>query len=813
MNFRAAVVLLPLVACLSACDQSGGTDPPVAVAANDAVQQTAQPTPPGGDMTISPADFDLRNRLGDQTSPYLLQHQHNPVFWFPWGAEAFEAARALDRPIFLSVGYSTCYWCHVMERESFENQTIADYLNEHFICIKVDREERPDVDDIYMAAVQAMTNRGGWPMSVFIDPFTLRPFLGGTYFPPEDRPGVPGFLSVLKQVEGFWRTQRTAIETQASQLADAVEQYLTLRAAPAEVSDRNVERGVSELLSRYDRADAGFGAAPKFPMSSYCDLLMGAAWELGPVRDTVTHTLDRMAIGGMYDQIGGGFHRYSTDAKWLVPHFEKMLYDNAQLASTYAMAYELTDDPFYAQILRETLDYVLREMTGPEGGFYSAQDAEVNHREGENYLWVADQVRSALEEAGEPDLVEFALEVYGFNQGTNFTDPHHPEDGPKNVVFLTARPDVLAEQMDIELDEFNTRLGRVNEILLAVRDTRDQPGLDDKVLSGWNGLMIAGMADGGRVLEASEYIEAAHQAADFVLTTMRAPDGGLLRSYRKGEAKIPAFLVDYAFMIHGLLAIYRADRSKAMLDAAQQLTAEARKRFWDEAYGGYFDTLDGQEDLFVRTKSVADGAIPAGNGMMLENLVDLYEITGEQHYLDDASATMRSVSSVVSRQPIASVVATRALHRLAQKHPEAIDAPLVVAPGDDNVVRISTDVKNISLAPGTEKTFDITVRIAKGFHINANRPGPSFLIPLKVELVGGTGLTVQADYPPGETYTGPIADEPVLVHNNKVVIPVRVQCTGPIMGRPRLAVTYQACTNQVCLEPVTDILTVRFTAE
>ncbi|MHC4991738.1 MAG: thioredoxin domain-containing protein, partial [Planctomycetota bacterium] len=470
---------------LTGCDRGPDADAPAApVGTAPAAMQDEPPAPAATPTTATeqnenamtepptetPPAIELRNRLADETSPYLLQHEANPVHWFPWGPEAFEAARALGRPIFLSVGYSTCYWCHVMERESFENEQIAAIMNEHFICIKVDREERPDVDDIYMRAVQMLNQgHGGWPMSVFLEPGGLRPFIGGTYFPPTDQAGRPGFPTVLEQVAAFWRDRRQDVVQQATMVADAVRQQMAVEFAPQEIGRDEIARAQGQLMSMYDQQDAGFVVAqqrrPKFPIPSALDFLMSTAWDVESNRKAVIHTLDRMATGGMYDQVGGGFHRYSTDEKWLVPHFEKMLYDNGQLASTYAEAYQRTGDAFYAQIIRETLDYVIREMTSPEGGFYSAQDAEVNHREGQNYLWQPGEVRKALSEAGREDLVDLALEVYGFNNGTNFQDPHHPEDEATNVVYLVERPDVMAGRLDLALEEFESRLVAINEIL------------------------------------------------------------------------------------------------------------------------------------------------------------------------------------------------------------------------------------------------------------------------------------------------------------------------------------------------------------
>jgi uncharacterized protein YyaL (SSP411 family) len=750
------------------------------------------------------------NRLIDETSPYLLQHAHNPVDWYAWGPEAFAAARAADRPIFLSIGYSTCYWCHVMERESFENEQIAEVMNEHFICIKVDREERPDVDDIYMAATRIFTQGGGgWPMSVFLEPRTLKPFLAGTYFPPEDNLQRIGFRSLLQRVNEAWANQREGIEQQADQIAELVARHLSAAARPQPVGREQVDQAVTMLLGIYDVQDAGFGpGGNKFPMPAYLDLLMGVAWQRQDVRAAVLHTLDRMALGGMYDQIGGGFHRYSTDTKWLVPHFEKMLYDNGQLASTYAAAYARTGDALYAEIVRETLEYVLREMTDEAGAFFSAQDAEVNAREGGNYVWVADEVRTALTEAGLSDDVDLALDVYGFSRGTNFQDPHHPEDAPTNVVYLRDRPERLADARGLTPEAFHERLVRINAALLAVRDTRDQPGTDDKVLAAWNGLMIAGMADGGRVLDEPRYVEAARRAAEFVLATMRDEQRGLLRTYRSGTAKVAAFLEDYALVIHGLVALHRATDESRWLEAAQELAREAHERFWDPGQGTYYDTLPGQDDLFVRTRNTYDGAVPCGNSVMLNNLLKLHELTGGDNYLDDAQATLEGLSGAVAASPVSTALATLALARIAEDHPQRLAAAPAPAPAAPRPVQIEASAGRVEVLPGTPARLELTLRIGEGYHINAHEPGQANLIGLSVQVVGAEGLAVRPEYADGELYEGEIR-----IHRGTVTLPVHVERMGAVSGEPRLAVTYQVCTDRVCLAPTTETLPVEIVAK
>jgi len=741
------------------------------------------------------------NRLINETSPYLQQHAHNPVNWYPWGPEAFEAARAAGKPIFLSIGYSTCYWCHVMERESFENDQVAAVMNEKFISIKVDREERPDVDDIYMAAT-VISNRGngGWPMSIFLVPDTLKPITAGTYFPAE------AFTNLLSRVSDAWVRDEAAVRRQADQLAQMVTQQLTQASWTRALGRAEFDRGMSGLMGSYDIDQGGFGGGRnKFPMPAYLELFTGAGWHSPKVQEAVTFTLERMARGGMYDQIGGGFHRYSTDRQWLVPHFEKMLYDNGQLASRYAAVYDLTGDPFMAEVLRETLDYVLREMTDPGGGFYSAQDAEVNTREGGSYIWTTDQVTEALNEAGLGDDVEFAMKVYGLDKGTNFQDPHHPEDGRKNVLYLVEKPSRQAAVMNYPLEQFNERLERINAALLAVRNTREQPGTDDKILAGWNGLMIGGMADGGRVLQETTYVDAARRAADFVLKTMDDGNGGLLRVYRNGNAKVSGVLEDYAFMIRGLVALYRATSEPRWLTEAERLSEAAKQRFWDDRFGGYFDTLADSADLFARNKSTYDGAVPCGNSVMLNNLIDLYEMTGVNQYLDVAAAALRGISNSIAENPVGTAISTLALSRMLESYPDRLAEATPPAIGSTiDAVTIRTSARTVSVALDSPATLEITLEIADGYHINAHEPGLPSLIPLTVRLTNGQGLTLQPAYPPGESY-----QDEIRVHHGTVSLPVTIRQVGPVQGTPRLQLVYQVCTDKVCLIPSTPELDVR----
>ena len=741
-----------------------------------------------------PRATDGYNRLGETTSPYLLQHAQNPVYWWPWGEEAFEAARAQNKPIFMSIGYSTCYWCHVMERESFEDQEVADFLNEHFIAIKVDREERPDVDEIYMAATQLMNNgHGGWPMSVFLEPTELKPFYAGTYFPKEDRGTRRGFLSVLGIMSQNYVNNREAVDKQADAVATAVTNRLTTSPSAAPVNSKTVQQGVSAMLVRHDKEHGGFATSPKFPMPIYCDFLMESGWDIPQVRKAVKRTLDGMLMGGMYDQVGGGFHRYSTDEKWLVPHFEKMLYDNGQLLSTYARAYELTHDETYAEVIRETVEYVDRELNSPEGGFLSAQDAETNHLEGETYLWREAEIRTVLVAAGLEDDIGFALAVYGVDQGTNFEDPHHPEVPRTNVLYLVDHPSELAKSHGLTNEAFATKLAAINAAMLEARATRDQPLTDDKVITSWNGLMIGGLADAGRVLGEPAWIARAKLAADFINSEMRSDDGKLLRTWRNGIKGSDGFLEDYAALIRGLLSLYVASGDMGTLETAIELYAQAKARFFVEGEGWY-DTEEDQSDLFVRTRAYSDGAVPAATSMMLDSLVTLSELTGEPEYLDAAVDATKFESGVMQRSPTAVIVATGAFHRLLSAHPERFNEEFEVSPANPSPIRMTASRSTLPLAIGESKTFTLRLQMAKGWHVNSNRPELQYAVPLAISLLG-EGASLSVAWPESEQIT--TAGESVRVYGGTVEIPVTITATGK--SDAQIMVTWQACNAELCL--------------
>ena len=597
-----------------------------------------------------------RNRLAGETSPYLLQHADNPVHWYPWGEEAFARAREEQRPVLLSIGYSSCHWCHVMAHESFEDEQTAALMNAGFVNIKVDREERPDIDAVYMTATQALTGQGGWPMTVFLTP-DGEPFYAGTYFPPDDAHGRPGFPRLLRSIREAWENDRE----QVLQSADTI--TARLREAVARTTDSDGEsriapqlpaQAVERLRDAFDREWGGFGAAPKFPGSGTLEFLLAHhvraggddADDAGPgALEMALHTLRRMAQGGLYDQLGGGFSRYSVDERWLVPHFEKMLYDNAQLVRTYLHAYQLTGEALFERIARETLAYLSREMLNAEGGFTSAQDADSEGVEGQFFLWTVEQAREAL---GEEDAALFN-DYYGVTPHGNFTDPHHPQLTGRNV--LSASHDDLAAfaaERGADEAELQARLADVRSRAFAARERRVKPGLDDKVLTSWNGLALAAFAEAARVLGDGQYRDAAERNAAFVRRRLWR-DGRLLHSYREGAAKVEGMLEDYAYYGLGLIELFRATGDLAHLRWAAELLETVSGRFHDQERGGFFDTADDGERLLLRQKSFFDAATPSGNGAAA--LLSLW--LGRYFDRDDWEALGREAVAQAGDQPLA----------------------------------------------------------------------------------------------------------------------------------------------------------------
>jgi len=565
----------------------------------------------------------MANRLASETSPYLLQHKDNPVDWFPWGEEALARARAEDRPLLVSIGYSACHWCHVMEHESFEDPETATLMNDNFVCVKVDREERPDVDAVYMQAVQAMTGHGGWPLNVFVDPDGV-PFFGGTYFPPEPSHGIPSFRRVLEAVAEAWDTKRDEIRAAAPRTVEGLAAAAAVRPSAESLSPAALDEAERGLAATFDANHGGFGGAPKFPPASALEFLMMRGSERA--LEIVTKTLEGMAKGGIYDQIGGGFSRYSVDAQWLVPHFEKMLYDNALLARAYLHAWQLTRSELFRRICEETLDWALREMRGPEGGFYSALDADSEGEEGKFYVWTADELRAAL-----GDDADEVLRYWGVDRGPNFEG--------RSILY------VAGDQVDAGL------LQRARAHLYEVRSRRVWPGLDDKRLTAWNALMIAALADAGAVLGRDDYLSAARACAEFCDREMRDASGRLLRTFKDGRASLNAYLEDHAFLLEALLVLYEATFETRWFVRARELAAAIIERFGDPDGGGFFTTSSDHEALLVRLKDFEDHPIPSGNSSAAYGLLRLAAFTGERDYSEQGLAVLRLLHRTAARHP------------------------------------------------------------------------------------------------------------------------------------------------------------------
>ncbi len=565
----------------------------------------------------------MSNRLANETSPYLLQHKDNPVDWRPWGPEALAEAKSSDKPILLSVGYAACHWCHVMERESFEDETTAAYMNEHFVPVKVDREERPDIDALYMEAVQSISGQGGWPLTAFLDPDGV-PFHGGTYFPPDTSRGMPSFMMVMEAVVKAFDEQREQINAQANDVRTRLSAVSLINAREGDLDPGLLDERVKKLVELADLDLGGFGPAPKFPPASTLEFLL-ARGETEPVEVT----LDRMAAGGIYDQLRGGFARYSVDDVWLVPHFEKMLYDNALLARTYLHAWQQLGHERYRRIVEETLDWLLAEMIDPSGGFYASLDADSEGEEGLFYTWTVDELREVL-----GDRADRAIEAFGAAEEGNF-------EGRNVLHFPLEHPPA---RLDEDLEAIRTDL-------LAARAERVRPGLDDKVVLSWNALAISAFAEAGAVLGRDDYLQAAERCAEFIWKEMRDGQGSLLRSWRNGDARLNAYLEDHAFLLEALLALYQANFSPAIFNRAQGLAETMIDRFADPDRGGFFTTSHDHEELIARRKDVGDHPIPSGSSSAALGLLRLANLTGESHYLRQAEGVLKLLAPATARQP------------------------------------------------------------------------------------------------------------------------------------------------------------------
>jgi hypothetical protein len=639
----------------------------------------------------------VANRLAAEQSPYLLQHKDNPVDWYPWGETAFEQARTADKPIFLSIGYSTCHWCHVMEHESFENADVAQVLNRDFVSIKVDREERPDVDRVYMTFVQATTGSGGWPMSVWLTP-DLKPFYGGTYFPPTSRWGRPGFVEILQEIARVWREERGKVEQSAASILDRLRTFGAAAPGTSVPGTDVLDAAVREFWAAFDRRRGGFGDAPKFPRPSELLFLLREHARTGAPepRDMVLVTLRAMALGGMRDHLGGGFHRYSVDGDWRVPHFEKMLYDQAQLTLAYLEAAQVTGDEFYAEVAADTLAYVERDLTDASGGFYSAEDADsvppehasdpAPHKsEGAFYIWRDDEIGTALGDDAAIVRMRFGV----LPDGNAPFDPQN-EFTRKNLLYTAKSIEEIGSATGVTSDQVEAALSRARNVLLEERSRRPRPHLDDKILTAWNGLMIAAFARAGRVLPDGErHLAPARRAAEFIRTTLWTESTGtLLRRYRQGDARVEGYAEDYAYLIFGLVELFQADGDPAWLEWALALQRRLDELFWDPVEGGWFSTTGRDQSVLLRLKEDYDGAEPSASSVAVLNLLALSHLTGEAAMAEKIERTLATFATRAAQQARAVPMMLAALSTYHAGMPQ------IVIAGDRNAsdTRALTDI-------------------------------------------------------------------------------------------------------------------------
>ncbi|MCY3736960.1 MAG: DUF255 domain-containing protein [Gemmatimonadaceae bacterium] len=743
------------------------------------------------------------NRLAAETSPYLLLHAGNPVDWYPWGPEALALARREDRPIFLSVGYSTCYWCHVMEREVFSDPEIAAQMNEGFVNIKVDREERPDLDAIYMTATQILAGRGGWPNSVFLTP-ALEPFFAGTYFPPRDLPGRPGFPRVLEEVRTAWVERRPEVERMASGMAERIRRAQSQTEEPRDPSAEVVAEAVERIKALYDSENGGFGGAPKFPPTMRLELLRQVHAEEGDEEAgrILGHSLEAMARGGIHDHAGGGFHRYATDAGWRVPHFEKMLYNQAQMLRLYARAYLSTGDDRWRRVAEGILRYVRREMTSDEGAYFSALDAESEHVEGKYYTWTEEGVREALGSAAADTL----LAAYGLAP---------VPEGEGAALYQRTGIGSAADALGVGEAALRASLEASLERLRQARQSRAYPLLDDKVITAWNGMMIAAAAEAGAVLGDEGAIAEAEAAARFVLERLRE-DGGLYRVHRAGASRYDGYLEDHAHLADGLLALHRAGGEPRWLDEARSVADAMVDRFRDADGGGGFFFTTGGRDLIARSKVAWDGALPAANAVAARVLLELGEAALEERYTEAAVECMRAFGGSVASAPgghAHMITAMRAWLRFGKAGPSLAEGSTVPLPDSpqmpasaDSIVKVAFALDSPRLAPGEPARLTVRLEIAEGWHVNAN-PASAGLVPTTVTVNPGRLPLRQIDveYPPSRALPFPSLADTLEVWEGRVEVVSRLAAeedAPAANGALRASVRYQACDDEVCLLPV-----------
>ncbi len=770
------------------------------------------------------------NKLAQESSPYLLQHAYNPVQWYPWGPEAFAKAKKESKLVFLSVGYSSCHWCHVMERESFDKEEVAKLMNDWFVCVKLDREERPDIDNIYMTALYVVGGRGGWPLSMFLTA-DGKPVLGGTYWPPDDREvdgeKIRGFKSVLKIMHDWYRDKPQEIEQQAIKVAALTTEALTgaLRGIALVELDRALVGGVVEgLRESFDKEHGGFGSAdrkfrgPKFPTPPYLRLLQYEATRTksAELAQMVHHTLNKMALGGIYDHLGGGFHRYTVERTWTVPHFEKMLYDNAQLLEAYADAFTRTKKPLYRRVLEETLAFVQRELTAPGGGFWSALDADSEGEEGRFYVWTEKDLTDVLASAED---AAFVKQVYSRDGRPNFEEKYY-------ILLLPNPLADRAKELNLTEEQLAARLKPLTRKLFDARAKRERPFLDTKVLTAWNGQMIAGVATASLALEEKTgprpHLQLAVRAADFVLKNLRTKEGRLLRTWstrpgQPGEARLNGYLDDYAFLVHGLLTLHDATGAPRWLDEAKALTDLMVKHHADEKTGGFYYTSHDHEKLFARAKDQYDGAQPSGNSLAVRNLVRLWRKTNDDRYRALAEKTFKAFAGALKTGGTGLTTMAEALAMYLDAQSTSPLAPGGRGVGGEGGLKKPADVVKVKAAaeppkPGADgkQVITVTLAIDKGWHVYANPVGVEDLAAAQTTVtVGGKAKPedVRIEYPKGTEVEDNVVGK-YRVYEDAVTIKAAVRRAPGDAGPLEVAVKFQACTKQQCLLPATVKVTV-----
>ncbi len=751
------------------------------------------PSPVPAEDAESPAgDGDECNRLAGESSPYLLQHARNPVDWYPWSDAAFAKAKKEDKPVFLSVGYSTCHWCHVMETESFERADVAAILNEHYVAIKVDREERPAIDHVYLLATQIMAGRGGWPNSVWLTP-EGKPWFAGTYFPREDMRGRPGFKTILKELASAWRTRRDELEQRAEKVAGFIEQYAAYEehGPPAALSPALLTRAAAAAKNEFDQQNGGFGGAPKFPPHARLRFLFAEHERTGDreILDMITRTLDAMALGGIRDHLGGGFHRYATDRRWFVPHFEKMLYDNAQLARSYTDAFAVTGDDRYRRVAADIFEWVRREMTGPGGGFHAALDADSEGGEGLFYLWKKSEIVDIL---GDRDGPLFC-EVYGVVAAGNYREEATGERNGLNIPYRRRPLDKIARDRGETPAAFEQRVEAMRQKLLARRAERGRPHTDDKILAAWNGLMISSLARAGNILGRPDLTAAAEKAAGFVLENM-VRDGTLLRSWRAGTGGGPAYLDDYAFMAEGLLDLYETTGRTQWLKRSASLADAIIEDFAAGDAGGFFLTSGKHGALIGRVMDPTDGAVPAGNAIAASVLVRLAAHTNTETYRNAAGTTLRSFAGLMQTSP----AATASLLVATGQYLEAAGS------SGTAVVTVEPHIAAPRGAAGEMVTLATTVTIRPGWHINAAAPGGD-RGPVELRVDAGKDVTPgETVFPDAKEVPLSFSDEPPAVYSGTITLTTPLEIAPDAAPGPRtvaVTVAARACNQTECIAP------------